>query len=112
MPDAQPPIAGAPAGPIMYWRPGCGFCSALKRRLRSAGIPFTEVNIWSDEAAAAYVRSVARGNETVPTMQIGDTALVNPSLGQVLDAMQREGIPVPEAPARPNSSWRRLFRRR
>ena len=47
------------------------------------------VNIWEDADAASFVRSVARGNETVPTVTIGDIALVNPSVGElhrVLDA--------------------------
>ena len=31
---------------------------------------YTEVNIWKDPAAAAFVRSVADGNETVPTVTV------------------------------------------
>lgn len=67
----------------MYWRPGCGFCSALERNLNRTGVAFTKRNIWEDPEAAAFVRSVARGNETVPTVVVGDTALVNPSVEEV-----------------------------
>lgn len=63
----------------MYWRPGCGFCSALKRNLDSWGISYEMRNIWDSPEDAAFVRSVARGNETVPTVVVGETALVNPS---------------------------------
>ena len=73
-----------------FWRPGCGFCMSLERKLRRAEIPFVKFNIWEDEQNAEYVRSVARGHETVPTVRIGSVALVNPSLGEVLDAMRRE----------------------
>lgn len=73
-----------------YWRPGCGFCMALERRLTSAGVPFAKFNIWEDDDHAAFVRSVADGNETVPTLRIGGASLVNPSLGNVLDTMRRE----------------------
>lgn len=74
---------------LLYWRPGCPFCSGLKRRLRQLGVRTTEVNIWTDPAAAATLRSVAGGTETVPTVVIGQTALVNPTGSQVLEAVQR-----------------------
>lgn len=67
-----------------YWRPGCGFCMMLERNLDRAGIPLSKHNIWDDSAHADVVRSHANGNETVPTLVIGDTALVNPSTDDVL----------------------------
>jgi mycoredoxin len=68
----------------MYWRPGCGFCSALRRRLQALGVSFTEINIWEQPEAAEFVRSVARGNEVVPTITVGNAALVNPTAEEVL----------------------------
>jgi mycoredoxin len=68
----------------MYWRPGCGFCSALRRSLHSLGVSFTEINIWEEPDAAEFVRSVARGNEVVPTITVGSAALVNPTAEEVL----------------------------
>ncbi len=73
-----------------YWRPGCGFCAALERRLTRAGIPIHKLNIWENPDHAAVVRTVARGDETVPTVVVGDAALVNPSLRQVIAALERE----------------------
>ncbi len=70
-----------------YWRPGCGFCIMLQRGLDGHGIAYDARNIWEDDEASAYVRSVARGNETVPTVRVGDTALVNPTIDQVIDAL-------------------------
>ncbi len=82
----------ATASPIvMYWRQGCGFCSALDRGLRQLGVPFEKINIWDEPEGAAFVRSVARGNEVVPTVRIGDVALVNPSAHDVLEAARRHG---------------------
>lgn len=66
-----------------YWRPGCPFCVSLRRGLSRQGIEFEAVNIWEDPDAAARVRSVANGNETVPTVFVGDQALVNPTAAQV-----------------------------
>lgn len=62
----------------VYWRPGCGFCSSLRRDLERRGVAATWVNIWEDDEGRAFVRSVARGNETVPTVVVGGTAMVNP----------------------------------
>lgn len=75
-----------------YWRPGCGFCMNLERALTQAGLPYTKVNIWEDPEAAARVRSVANGNEVVPTVFVGPAAMVNPSLAQVTEAV-REHAP-------------------
>ncbi len=74
----------------VYWRPGCGFCAALLARLGRSDIVYSTVNIWDDPDAAAYVRSVARGNETVPTVRVGDTALVNPSYDRLVAAVTGE----------------------
>lgn len=81
----------SPTSPVtLYWRPGCGFCSSLVRGLERHGLEFEQVNIWEDEDAAAFVRSVANGNETVPTVQVGQTAMVNPSAPDVLRAVADE----------------------
>ena len=68
----------------VYWRPGCGFCSGLLRGLERQELSFARVDIWDDPDAAAFVRSVANGNETVPTVRVGDVALVNPTPRDVL----------------------------
>jgi len=70
----------------VYWRPGCPFCTILKRSLQRAGVTTTDINIWDVPEAAAIVRRAARGNETVPTVEVGGQFLVNPSLQQVLAA--------------------------
>lgn len=66
-----------------YWRPGCPFCSMLERGLAGAGLPLDKRNIWDDPQAAAFVRSVADGNETVPTVVVAGQAMVNPPAEQV-----------------------------
>ncbi|RNL80589.1 glutaredoxin family protein [Halostreptopolyspora alba] len=69
-----------------YWRPGCPFCFALRRKLRKERVPLREVNIWTDESAAARVRAITGGDETVPTVVVGPRAMVNPSAAEVIDA--------------------------
>jgi glutaredoxin-like protein len=74
----------------IYWRPGCPFCSRLRRDIQHVGLPVREINIWNDSSAAAAVRSVAGGNETVPTVMVGDHAMVNPTALQVLHVVREQ----------------------
>lgn len=79
-----------PAAIDLYRRAGCVWCVSLERSLDRAGIPYRAIDIWEDPDAAAFVRSVARGNETVPTVVAGGKALVNPSGRQVAEALRDE----------------------
>lgn len=85
-----------------YWRPGCPYCMALRGPLRRSGLPVREINICEDPQAAARVRSVANGNETVPTVFAGTHAMVNPSMGQVWAAV-RDHAPDLAAGAEPKA---------
>ena len=96
----------------VYWRPGCPFCSSLRRGLHRAGLPFREVNIWDDPNAAAFVRSVARGNETVPTVSIGNVNLVNPSARRVLEVAANETPALLPSPMPAQGTRRRRWFRR
>ncbi len=82
--------ADVPTRIDLYWRPGCGFCIMLRRRLDKLGVQRVEHNIWDDPAAAEVVRHHANGNETVPTVVVGSTGLVNPSADQVLALVEAE----------------------
>ena len=46
-------------------------------------IPYTEIDIDEDEAAALRVEQWNRGNRTVPTIDIDGTILTNPSPAQL-----------------------------
>lgn len=77
-------MASKDAPITMYSTVWCGYCHRLKTALKSAGIPFTEVDIEHDDAAAAFVRGVNGGNQTVPTVKFADgSALTNPSLADI-----------------------------
>ncbi len=68
----------------MYTTSWCGYCTRLKFQLQHEGIPYTEVNIEGDDAAAELVMSVNGGNRTVPTVVFADgTVLTNPSVSEV-----------------------------
>lgn len=74
---------------VMYWRPDCVFCLGLILRLRSTRLRYQKVDIRKDPAARAFVRSVADGNETVPTVVVAGRALVNPSKRQLIGVVRR-----------------------
>lgn len=77
-------------GVEVLWRPGCPFCMNLRRGLRRRAIKTTEIDIWQDRGAAERVRAVTGGDETVPTVFVGDLALVNPSVREVVAAVENE----------------------
>ena len=94
---------GGTADVVVHWRPGCGFCSSLLSSLEGTDLEYDTVNIWENESGASFVRSVTNGNETVPTVRVGDVALVNPTTRQLLQAVAEhapqalpEGFEVPE----------------
>ncbi len=71
----------------LYWRPLCPFSMALKRDLRRAGLAHEQVNIWRDRRGNATVRAANGGDALVPTVRVGARMLANPSLTEVLAAV-------------------------
>ncbi|AXT84643.1 NrdH-redoxin [Aeromicrobium sp. A1-2] len=98
---------GTPPVEVM-WRPGCPFCSSLRRGLRRAGVATVEHDIWSSTQASARVRKATGGDETVPTVFVGGQALVNPSVRQVVDAIRVIAPDYQPEPPASNGIVRRL----
>ena len=68
----------------MYTTSWCGYCFRLKTMLKTAGIPYVEVDIEDDPVAAEFVGSVNHGNKTVPTVKFADgSTLTNPGLREI-----------------------------
>lgn len=76
---------------VVYWRPGCMFCGRLQFALWRAGFGSSHVDwvdIWDDPEAAAYVRDLNEGAETVPTVILPDgSACTNPGPARVVTAL-------------------------
>lgn len=72
---------------ILYWRPMCGYCETLKAGLMQRGIEYRTVDIWADRSQAEVVKGATGGDEIVPTVQVGERFLVNPSVDQVVAAL-------------------------
>ena len=68
----------------MYSTTWCGPCKRLKSDLEKSGIPFSQIDIESDETAAALIETINNGNRTVPTLVFNDgTSMTNPSVARV-----------------------------
>ncbi len=101
-------------GPVIdavdfYTRPGCPVSAMLWRSLHRRGIALRAHDIWADPDAAARVRAAARGNETVPTVAIGTTVLVNPRVADVIAALELHAPHLVGTPPEPGA-WRRRWR--
>lgn len=80
--------AEAPEALVVYWRPGCGYCYRLLDVLEEAGVRMRLYNIWEDEAAREVVAQINGGNETVPTVLLGDRAAPNPPPEELLELLR------------------------
>jgi len=123
--EPAPPLPAGLGGssPVtVLWRPGCPFCALLLRGLDRAGLAHDRIDIWAHPEAAAWVRTVAAGDETVPTVRVGGrgpgdpfaVALVNPSTRTVLEAVARvapHGLPRVPAAGVAGGGGRGLLRR-
>lgn len=83
---AEPPAADV----VLYCTPWCGDCRKARAWLQMRGIPYMEVDISKDRAAAAKVRGWARGFETTPTFDIRGQIIVDWKPDEVAKAL---GLP-------------------
>lgn len=83
--DASRVLATEKSVPLIYWRPGCIFCLRLRVALLLRGKKAVWTNIRADAGAAARVRSVNDGNETVPTVFVSSAHRTNPSPSWVVE---------------------------
>lgn len=93
-----------------YARSGCMVSLSLLHKLRRAGVHLRVHDIWADDADAAFVRSVARGNETVPTVVVGDAVFVAPSARTVLTEIAASAPHLRDEAAAVPSLWERVTR--
>ncbi|HEX2295338.1 MAG TPA: glutaredoxin family protein [Actinomycetota bacterium] len=71
----------------IYSTTWCGHCRRLKRQLDEAGIGYREIDIDEHEQYADRIVTATGGYRTVPTLQIGERLLVNPTVPEVRDAL-------------------------
>lgn len=72
---------------VVYWRKGCPFCKRLQLVLGRRVRDVVWVDVWADDEASAYVRSVNGGDEVVPTVVMAGAPHTNPPPREVLAAL-------------------------
>ncbi len=72
---------------VVYWRKGCPFCKRLQLVLGRRVRDVVWVDVWADDEASAFVRSVNGGDEVVPTVVIAGEPHTNPPPREVLAAL-------------------------
>jgi mycoredoxin len=80
----------SPMKPVtMYSTTWCGYCRRLKRQFEDAGIAYEEIDVDEPEHRHLGDRIIeaSGGYRVVPTVKVGDSLLVNPSLREVEAAL-------------------------
>lgn len=65
----------------------CGYCRRLKRQMEDEGIEFREVDLDADSSHNDRIIEATGGYRTVPTLDIAGRLLVNPTIGEVREAL-------------------------
>lgn len=75
---------------IVYWRPGCRYCSRLRRRLDpTVRDQVAWVNIMSDPQGAAYIRRFHDGDMVTPTAVTGTGRQVAATVEAITSHLRR-----------------------
>ncbi len=69
--------------PLIFWKPGCTYCTLLRLMVGPAGRRASWVDSSLDEQARAVVRSVNGGDHTTPTVTFGEQTRTNPDAAWV-----------------------------
>ena len=85
--QAMAPAVRPEADVIMYCTSWCPGCKRARVWLKEKGIPFVEIDVTKDRAAAGRVRGYANGNETTPCFDIKGTIILNFDLPKVEKAL-------------------------
>ena len=76
------------ATPItVYSTTWCGHCKRLLRQLREADIAFRLVDLDEHPEHGSRIEVKTGGYRTVPTLDIGGDLFVNPTIGEVQEAL-------------------------
>lgn len=80
---------------VVYGHPACPALGPVKGLLTQAKVTFEYVDIHQDSAAAARVRAINNGNESVPTLVFPDgSTLTEPTVGELKSKLETLGYEV------------------
>ncbi len=80
---------------MMYGHRACPAVGPIKGLLTQSKVKFEYVDIHKDSAAAAHVRAINNGNESVPTLVFpDDSTLTEPTVGELKAKLESLGYKV------------------
>jgi len=90
----------------LYGHPACPAVGPVRAMLGQSKVPYTYVNIRQDAEAAARVRAINHGNESVPTLVFPDgSTLTEPSVGALKAKLESLGYQVSPLAWLLGNSW-------
>nr|WKN34999.1 glutaredoxin family protein [Tunicatimonas sp. TK19036] len=81
-----------PTQPILYGTDWCLKTSGLKNYLQRQWVDFTYRNVEEDEEAAQRVKNQYEGKLKFPVIEIEDTWLKNPGMGELREALKDHNL--------------------
>jgi glutaredoxin len=85
--QAPVPEKPLPQGVVLYCTPWCPECRRVRVFLNRYGIPFSEVDITRDRAAAQRVRGWTGGPETTPALSVNGQIQIGFKEARLADAL-------------------------
>jgi mycoredoxin len=80
---------------IVYGHPACPNLGPVKGLLTQSKVKFEYIDIHQDSGAAARVRAINNGNESVPTLVFPDgSTLTEPTVGELQSKLESLGYKV------------------
>src|SRR5215216_3017754 len=80
---------------MVYGHPTCPNLGPVKGLLTQSKVKFEYIDIHQDDAAAARVRTINHGNESVPTLVFPDgSTLTEPTVGELQSKLESLGYKV------------------
>ncbi len=80
---------------IVYGHPTCPALGPVKGLLRQSKVTFDYIDIHQDSVAAARVRAINNGSESVPTLVFPDgSTLTEPTVGELRSKLEALGYKV------------------
>ena len=80
---------------IVYGHPTCPNLGPVKGLLTQSKVKFEYIDIYQDSVAAARVRAINNGNESVPTLVFPDgSTLTEPTVGELQSKLKSLGYKV------------------
>ena len=80
---------------IVYGHPNCPTLGPVKGLLTQSKVKFEYIDIHQDSVAAARVRAINNGNESVPTLVFPDgSTLTEPTVGELQSKLESLGYKV------------------